>query len=109
MIPITVFCKYSSVFFDSLVQTGAQVIALDHTANLERFAQNRPAGISLQGNLDPFLLYASDAILSNRVQQILETMADQPGYIFNLGHGCMPDIDPDKIGLVVQLVQNYQR
>ena len=106
-IPITVFCKNSSVFFESLSQIGAQVVALDHTANLKQFADTRPSNISLQGNLDPYLLYANDDILTERVTEILNSMANQPGYIFNLGHGCMPDMDPDKIGLVATLVQRY--
>ena len=63
--------------------------------------------MAIQGNLDPYLLFAPDDIITQRVDAILTTMQDRPGHIFNLGHGLMPDINPEKVALVVNRVKAF--
>ena len=106
-IPITLFCKGSGLFTSLLIETGATVISLDWTCDLAQTAQQIPANIAIQGNLDPDLLYAPKPLLKERVQACLSAMSDRPGYIFNLGHGLKPDMDPDQVRTVVETVKEW--
>lgn len=106
-IPVTVFCKGSSAFYPMLAGTGAQVIGLEWQADLKRVREEIGPAVALQGNLDPYLLYAPDEVLRDRVNRILSDMAGDSGFIFNLGHGIMPDMSPEKVRLVVETVQSF--
>ena len=107
-IPITLFAKGPSVFWKELSQLPVQVIGLDWQVDIGAMGQLIPADIALQGNMDPMMLYASPEILEAKVTHILRSMADRPGYIFNLGHGILPDVNPDQVQRVVQLVQQFE-
>jgi uroporphyrinogen decarboxylase len=58
----------------------------------------------VQGNLDPVSLYAELPILKERVQAVLKSAEGRPGHIFNLGHGVMPDMNPDHVKALVKMV-----
>ena len=58
----------------------------------------------MQGNLDPALLFAPWEPLERRVRAIVEEGRAAPGHVFNLGHGVLPDTDPDVLTRVVELV-----
>jgi uroporphyrinogen decarboxylase len=107
-IPISVYCRGSSIFANDLQHVGANVISLDWQGNLKEIKNALNPNIAIQGNLDPFLLYAPPALLEKRVHQILSIMKDRPGFIFNLGHGVLPDVDPNQIKLVVETVKAFQ-
>jgi uroporphyrinogen decarboxylase len=61
-------------------------------------------GVALQGNLDPAALFSSPEAVAARVSRVLDDAAGLPGHIFNLGHGVLPDTDPDVITRVVEQV-----
>jgi uroporphyrinogen decarboxylase len=67
-------------------ETGVDAIALDETIDPLWAAKALPAGLPVQGNLDPLLLLAGGAELECQAHAILEAFADRP-HIFNLGHG----------------------
>jgi uroporphyrinogen decarboxylase len=58
----------------------------------------------LQGNLDPVILFAPAAVVDERVGLVLDAARNLPGHIFNLGHGVMPETDPDMLKRVVDVV-----
>ena len=58
----------------------------------------------MQGNLDPALLFAPWPALEQRVREIVAEGREAPGHIFNLGHGVLPETDPDVVTRVVELV-----
>jgi uroporphyrinogen decarboxylase len=60
---------------------------------------------ALQGNLDPSILKNSDEEIEQAIQYILNSMHGYPGFIFNLGHGITPDIEPSKVQLMIDLVR----
>jgi uroporphyrinogen decarboxylase len=62
--------------------------------------------IALQGNLDPAVLLAPWSSIEPEARAVL---ADAPasGYVFNLGHGVLPDTPPDVPGRLVELVHEY--
>ncbi len=61
---------------------------------------------ALQGNLDPKILLEEDSVIKESVSRILSDFKDYPGYIFNLGHGITPDINPDKVKVLVDAVRD---
>jgi len=61
-------------------------------------------GYAVQGNLDPALLFAPWPALERAVRSIVTEGAQAPGHIFNLGHGVLPDTDPEVLTRVVDLV-----
>jgi uroporphyrinogen decarboxylase len=63
--------------------------------------------VALQGNLDPSALYAPPEVLRAEALRVLESYGPGPGHVFNLGHGITPDVDPERVGLLVDTVRGY--
>ena len=61
---------------------------------------------ALQGNLDPKILLEEDSVIKESVSRILSDFKDYPGYIFNLGHGITPNINPDKVKVLVDAIRD---
>ena len=61
---------------------------------------------TLQGNLDPCVLYASYSQIRIEVRKMIETFGSQR-YIANLGHGVYPDTNPDKVRCFIESVKEY--
>lgn len=106
-IPIISFCKGSSVFAPLMAEAGPDVISVDWNADLAGLKRSLPQGIAVQGNLDPNILYADKKVISARIHRLLDSMEGQPGFIFNLGHGIMPDMPFEHIRHAVDLVKEY--
>ncbi len=104
-IPITVFCKNTSAYMELLAQTGCDVISVDWTVNLPQLLKSNRS-FAVQGNLDPHWLYAPHNILKDKIQLLLAETKPYQGYIFNLGHGLMPDISPDAVKCVVDTIKS---
>jgi uroporphyrinogen decarboxylase len=60
--------------------------------------------IALQGNLDPIALLAPWEATRNRAQHVLDQIGGQPGHIFNLGHGVLPETPVDQVRRLVDFV-----
>jgi len=71
-------------------ETGADAIGLDETVDPVWAHANLPAGLPVQGNLDPLALIAGGDSLDRAATTVLEAFADRP-HIFNLGHGILQD------------------
>ena len=69
-----------------------------------QFARNKTA---LQGNLNPKILLESRDVIKTETHKLLEKFEDFPGYVFNLGHGLTPDICPEKVKYLTELVREY--
>ncbi len=62
---------------------------------------------TLQGNLDPAVLYGSNDFIRQETVKMLEQFGSQR-YIANLGHGVYPDIDHQKLKIFIQTIQEHQ-
>jgi uroporphyrinogen decarboxylase len=82
------------------------VIGLDWRLSI-RDARKKGITKALQGNLDPAVLLAPWEVIEKRVKQILDEGMEQPGYIFNLGHGIFPDIQPETLKRLTAFVHDY--
>ncbi len=83
---------------------GADVVGVDWRIPLDEAARRVGPGRSLQGNLDPAVLLADRATVDREVRRVVEQGRAARGHIFNLGHGVLPDTDPDVLTHVVELV-----
>jgi uroporphyrinogen decarboxylase len=72
-------------------------------------SQAREMGINktVQGNLDPSILLAPWEIIEERTKEILDQGMKQPGYIFNLGHGVFPEVQPETLKRLATFVHEY--
>jgi len=85
-------------------QAGADVVGVDWRVPLSQAVTRIGPGRAVQGNLDPTLVFAPDDVLAAKVRQTLEEGRAAEGHVFNLGHGVLPETDPDKLLRVVELV-----
>ena len=105
-IPIILFARDPKCSTESLLDTSADCLSLYWSMNNFniRLAENKTA---LQGNLDPKILLESENAIKKETHKLLEKFKDFPGYIFNLGHGLTPDICPNKVKYLTELVRDY--
>ncbi|GAA0626907.1 uroporphyrinogen decarboxylase [Sporichthya brevicatena] len=85
-------------------EAGADVVGVDWRVPLDEAARRVGPGKALQGNLDPAVLFAGTDAVDAGVDAVLAAAADLPGHVFNLGHGVLPDTDPDVLARVVDRV-----
>ncbi len=106
-VPVIVFGRCVHGSWDALLRTKAQVLSVDWTLNLAEVRSRLPEEVAVQGNLDPFLLTTTPAIVATETNAILETMRGTKGHIFNLGHGVPPNAKLECIESLVRTVQNF--
>lgn len=82
------------------------VVGLDWRLPISRA---REMGIqkTVQGNLDPAILLSSWDIIEERAKEILDQGMQQDGYIFNLGHGVFPDVNPETLKRLTAFIHEY--
>lgn len=105
-IPVIFFSKGTSGFLQDLIQLKANALSLDWNSDLAKIRQKTPQSIALQGNLDPHVLYGSSKVIQKQCRILLDKMRGDKGFIFNLGHGILPDISPDAVQVLVDTVKN---
>ena len=88
-------------------ETGVDAVGLDETIDPLWAAKALPAGLPVQGNLDPLLLLAGGAELTRQAHAILEAFADRP-HIFNLGHGIGQFTPVEHVEHLLGLVRDWR-
>ena len=104
--PVIYFPKGVHSNLESLSMTGADVIGLDWTMDLGKVREKIGSKVSLQGNLDPTVLYADKEVIEKRAFEIMNSYGKGTGHIFNLGHGILPDIPPENAKVLVNYIKN---
>ncbi len=87
-----------------MAAAGADVVGVDWRVPLDGAVHRVGAGVALQGNLDPAAVFAPWPAVEHRVRDVLRAGRHAEGHVFNLGHGVLPDTDPDVLARVVDLV-----
>ncbi|HSU52533.1 MAG TPA: uroporphyrinogen decarboxylase [Candidatus Dormibacteraeota bacterium] len=108
-VPVIVFSKGTHGCWDSLIDTGAQILGVDWNVRLSDVASTLPKRVAVQGNLDPIVLTTTPEIVAKETQRILDEMAGRPGHIFNLGHGVPPAARLENIEALVTTVRNSSK
>lgn len=83
---------------------GAEVVGVDWRVPLDAARDRVPPGTTLQGNLDPAVCLAPWEVVAGEVRAVLARNGGHPAHVFNLGHGVLPETDPDTLARVVELV-----
>ncbi|MGD9530535.1 uroporphyrinogen decarboxylase [Pseudonocardia sp.] len=92
----------------AMAEAGTDVIGVDWRVPLDEAARRTGRRHPVQGNLDPAVLFADVASIEDEVCRIVAEGRAAPGHVFNLGHGVLPDTDPDVITRVVELVHSLE-
>jgi uroporphyrinogen decarboxylase len=87
---------------------GADVVGIDWRVPLD-VARNRVPGKAVQGNLDPAVTFAGWDATRAAVDDVLARNGGRTGHVFNLGHGVLPNTDPDILARVVDHVHEQGR
>jgi uroporphyrinogen decarboxylase len=85
-------------------EAGADVVGVDWRVPLDEAARRVEPGKALQGNLDPAILLAPWEVIEPRTLEVLARGRTAEGHIFNLGHGVLPQTDPDVLARLTELV-----
>ena len=83
-------------------------IGLDQGADLDWARATLQKHVALQGNLDPQVLVEGGPRMIEAVDRIMATLSDGP-FVFNLGHGIVPETPPDNVAELVDAVRSWQR
>jgi uroporphyrinogen decarboxylase len=83
---------------------GPDVVGVDWRVPLDEARRRIGPDHAVQGNLDPAVLAAPWPVVAEQVEDVLRRNGGRPGHVFNLGHGVLPDTDPDVLTRIVELV-----
>jgi uroporphyrinogen decarboxylase len=85
-------------------ETGVDGVSCDTATPLELMAQELAGKVVVQGNLDPLLLASGGQVMKRQALKILKALEGRP-FIFNLGHGVLPQTPPEHVARLVKLVR----
>ncbi len=107
-VPLIYFGSGASGFLEDFASAGAGVIGVDWRIDIGEAFRRLP-GKAVQGNLDPALLLAPRPVLKKAALRILRQASGRRGFIFNLGHGILPQTPPDNVRALAEWVHQYGR
>ncbi len=105
-VPIIYFFRGSSAFLKALESLPVDAFSVDWTVDI--LSAMRESDKALQGNLDPTVLYCDEELLQRKVLEFLRCIPRKTKYVFNLGHGLMPDMELSKVKLLVENVRGFR-
>lgn len=110
-IPVILFGTHTAHLLPMFKQTNCDVIGIDGTCDLVSTWESLGGckDVSVQGNLDQGLLLAPKDKLLEKAKGILDAVGNQPGHIFNLGHGIMKETNPQQVIDLISFVQEYSK
>ncbi|EFQ83826.1 uroporphyrinogen decarboxylase [Aeromicrobium marinum DSM 15272] len=91
----------------SMGEAGADVVGVDWRVPLDEAVRRVGPGRSVQGNLDPTVVFAPTEVVHAEAARVIEAGRAAQGHIFNLGHGVLPATDPDALARLVDFVHAY--
>jgi uroporphyrinogen decarboxylase len=106
-VPVIYFGTDSSTLLPSMQEMGAEVIGLDWRIPLDTGWKSLGNNGSVQGNLDPVVLFADWKEIKKRAENILRQAAGRPGHIFNLGHGILPETPVDNVIALCAYIRDH--
>lgn len=103
--PIIGFPRNGGVLIPEFVEkTGVDGVSLDHSVPLDWAVDNIPDNCVLQGNLDNRLLVVGGDAMNRGIDTILEQTQSRP-FVFNLGHGIVPQTPPEHVGQAMDRIR----
>ena len=107
-IPMILFPRGAGLLYQAYAaEAGAEGLSLDTTMPLPWARDTLQTRVTVQGNLDPVMLRTGGGVMQSAVQDILEGLGRRP-FIFNLGHGVLPDTPPEHVAALVDQVRAWR-
>lgn len=103
-VPVIHFGTGTSSLLELMSEAGGSVIGLDWRVRLDEGWRRLGSDKGVMGNMDPVALFASPDVIRLKAGQILDQAAAQPGHIFNLGHGILPETPVENVIALVDTV-----
>jgi uroporphyrinogen decarboxylase len=105
-VPTTIFSKGAFFALDQMKNLNCNTIGLDWTMDAENAVNIFKNSKTLQGNLDPCVLYGDFKLVETKTKEMLDKFVNSR-HIANLGHGVYPDTDPEKVKCFIETVKSY--
>jgi len=106
-VPNIVFTKGGGAWVKKTAAIGCDAVGLDWTTDLATARAAVDGRVALQGNLDPAALFAAPEVLREETLRVLKSYGEGAGHVFNLGHGITPDVDPERVAVMIDTVHSY--
>ncbi|AJY77398.1 uroporphyrinogen decarboxylase [Paenibacillus beijingensis] len=97
----------SGELLPELTQVKADVIGLDWRVSITEGRRRLGGRFAVQGNLDPVVLTAPMPVIESYARSVIDQGIQQPGFIFNLGHGLFPEASLDKLQQLTAYIHHY--
>lgn len=94
----------TAVLLEAMGEAGADVVGVDWRTPLDVATKRIGPDRAVQGNLDPAILFAGWDVVEREARRVLAQGRSAPGHVFNLGHGVLPETDPEILTRLVALV-----
>jgi uroporphyrinogen decarboxylase len=107
-VPVIHFGTGTAALLELMREAGGDVIGLDWRVRLDE-AWQRLGETAVMGNLDPVTLFAGQDFIRVEVRRILDSAANRPGHIFNLGHGILPETPVENVIALVEAVHEMSQ
>jgi uroporphyrinogen decarboxylase len=106
-VPSIVFTKGGGAWLAATAAIGCDALGVDWTTDLRDARRAVGDRVALQGNLDPSALFAPPDVLRAEILRVLQSYGAGAGHVFNLGHGITPDVDPERVAVLVETVRGH--
>jgi len=107
--PAIHFGTGSSTLLELMQKAGGTVIGVDWRIELGKAWERLGYSVGIQGNLDPVTLFAPIPLIRKKVEEIIAAADKQPGHIFNLGHGILPQTPVEHVSALVEAVHEFSQ
>jgi len=92
-----------------MIESGCDAVGIDWMCD-PREARRLAAGkVALQGNLDPSTLISTTQNVRDAARKVLDAFGAEPGHVFNLGHGILPNTPVESVAALVDEVRTHSR
>jgi uroporphyrinogen decarboxylase len=108
-VPTILFGVGTGELLPLMAMAGSTVIGVDWRVPLDAARRRIGPHLAVQGNLDPALCLAPWDVVADEARDILSRAGVEPGHVFNLGHGVLPETDPGILERLVELVHREGR
>jgi len=104
-VPVIGFPRLAGLMLGAYAtETGVDAVGLDTSMDPVRASRLVPPGTALQGNLDPMALVAGGPAMQREAAAVLNALQGRP-FVFNLGHGIVPQTPPEHVAALVEQVR----
>ncbi len=103
-VPRVHFATGNPALLPLMARAECDVVSVDWRVPLDEAWRTIGYDVGIQGNLDPGVCLAPFEVVADRAREVLRRAGDRPGHVFNLGHGVLPDTDPDVLRRLSEMV-----